>query len=86
MRYGNGTFVYDSKTGCPLSENSCGELCPDYIRYSPFGKWNVQVYDAVAQGVDLSKLATLRFEFQVDYEAHSGINPNIIRNEEIARL
>ena len=47
VRYGNGTFVYDSKTGCPLSENSCGELCPDYIRYSPFGKWNVQVLSLI---------------------------------------
>lgn len=77
ITYGSGTFYYDSKTGCPETQSYCGELCPDYIRYSPFGKWNVRVYDATAQGVDLSKLATLRFEFQIDFEKHSGFNPNI---------
>jgi hypothetical protein len=29
IAYGTGTFVYDSKTGCPLAQSYCGELCPD---------------------------------------------------------
>tara|TARA_B100000787_G_scaffold114629_1_gene85444 strand:- start:87 stop:383 length:297 start_codon:yes stop_codon:yes gene_type:complete len=41
VKLGNGAFAYDSKTGCPLSENNCGSLCDDYIRYSPCGTWNV---------------------------------------------
>ena len=77
VAYGTGTFIYDSTTGCPLSQSYCGDLCPDYIRYSPFGKWNVQVFNAAQQGVDLSKLASIRFEFQVDYQAQPGFNPNI---------
>ena len=77
IAYGTGTFIYDSKTGCPLEESYCGDLCPDYIRYSPFGKWNVQIFDAAQQGVDLTKLDSIRFEFQVDYQAKPGFNPNI---------
>jgi len=72
-----GTFFYDSKTGCPETQSYCGNLCPNYIRYSPFGKWNVEVYDEAAQGIDLSKLVTLRFEFQVDFQKRDGFNPNI---------
>ena len=64
-------------SGCPLSESYCGDLCPDYIKYSPFGKWGVTIYEAAQQSVDLSKLATIRFEFQVDWEQKPGFNPNI---------
>ena len=77
VRYGTGTFIYESQSGCPLSQSYCGDLCPDYIKYSPFGKWNIQIFDAARQGVDLSKLASIRFEFQVDHEAKPGFNPNI---------
>jgi hypothetical protein len=37
----------------------------------------VQVYEAAQQGVDLSKLASIRFEFEVDYMAQPGFDPNI---------
>ena len=77
VKFGAGTFAYDSKTGCPLSEGSCGDLCTDYIRYSPFGKWNVAVSEAVQQGVNLSKLAKIRFAFNVEYGQTTGdFSPN----------
>ena len=77
VKLGTGDFVYNSKTGCPLSASYCGDLCPNYVRYSPFGKWNVQVFDPIQQKVDLSKLASIRFEFQVDYEEGPGFSRNL---------
>jgi len=72
VKFGAGSFVYNSETGCPLSESDCGALCTDYIRYSPFGKWNVTVDKPTQQGVDLSKLASIRFQFQIDYRSTDG--------------
>jgi hypothetical protein len=72
-----GRYVYDSKTGCAVTSSYCGDLCPDYIRYSPFGQWTIQVPSPSEQGVDLSKIAALRFEFQVDTQTAEGFNPNI---------
>ena len=64
-------------TPAPYSTSYCGNLCPDYIRYSPFGKWNVQVYNAKEQGVELARLETVRFEFLVDYQEQHGFDPHI---------
>jgi len=77
VKFGAGTFSYDSKTGCPLSENNCGDLCDKYIRYSPFGKWNVAVDKPTQQGVDLSKLVSIRFAFHVDYGSTGDFSPNL---------
>ena len=77
VRYGAGMFTYNAASGCPMSADTCGDLCPDYIRYSPFGDWNVTIFSADRQGVNLSKLSALRFEFQVEYQAQPGFNPNI---------
>ena len=76
IKFGNGDFIYDSNTGCPLSKGSCRALCADYIRYSPFGKWNVAVDQPTQQGVDLSKLASIRFAFQVDYGSTGKFSRN----------
>ena len=71
-----GAFIYDSsKTDCPISQDFCGNNCPDYINFSPFGKWTVTVYDG--QGADFSKIASMRFEFQVDYKENRGFSRNI---------
>ena len=76
VRYGSGTFVYDSSTGCPQNQADCGDMCQKFIRYSPFGEWDVQVYSPEKQNVNMSKLVSLRFEFQVDYQQIPGLGYN----------
>ncbi len=48
---GGGAFMYDPSTACPVTAGSCGALCPDYIRYSPYGLWTIQMYSPSQQGV-----------------------------------
>ena len=77
VKYGNGMFVYSPATGCPLTSASCGDLCEQFIRYSPYGLWQIQVYSASQQGIDMSKLASIRFEFSVDTGVKPGYSPKI---------
>ena len=75
-----GRFDYDSTTNCPAGgeTHGCGsEMCPDFVSYSPFGQWRVKVFDAAQQGVDMSKLVAIRFDFKVAYQSNAGFNPNI---------
>ena len=76
VRYGAGMFVYDPVTGCPETQSYCGNLCPDFIRYSPFGQWNVEIFSPEKQKVNMSNLVSLRFEFQIDYKHFDGFNPS----------
>lgn len=76
VKLGGGAFVYNPETGCPLSNGYCGDLCPNYVHYSPFGTWNVQIFSPEQQKVDLKKLASIRFEFQVDYSQSPGYSAN----------
>jgi len=69
-----GQFVYDSTAKaqdnmCPLSEHTCGDLCADFINYSPTGIWTVQVPTAQTHTtIAIEEVTTLRFEFQVTYD------------------
>jgi len=69
---GSGDFSYKPATACPVLHRGCGDLCPDYIRYSPYGTWDIQIFEAASQGVDMSKLTAVRFEFQVDFGEVKG--------------
>jgi len=71
VKYGaGGDFSYHvDATGkaCPVNYRACVDtLCPNYISFSPYGKWDVRVPDG--QGIDLSRLNAIRFEFSVTYE------------------
>ena len=79
-------YVYDALTTCPVSISDCGDLCPDYIRYSPYGKWNI-AHRAQDSNLDLSKLAALRFEFQIDakFRPDPSINYNQIFGKPLSR-
>ena len=69
VEYGSsGSFSYDAAEKCPASSRACaGNGCQNYIRYSPYGQWTVRIYDPVSQGVDITKLVAIRFEFKVTY-------------------
>ena len=38
------------------------------MRYSPYGTWNVGVPQPAAQGIDMTKVDAVRFEFHVTYK------------------
>jgi len=68
VAYGGGFFAYDVSKKCPLTGDACGDaLCPEYVKYSPYGKWSVAVPQPEAQGIDMATVAKLRFEFHVTY-------------------
>jgi len=76
VKYGaDGDFSYqvgaDGKA-CPVNYRACSTtLCPDYISYSPYGTWSVRIDKG--QGVDLTKLNALRFEFSVTYGEDASV-------------
>ena len=76
VKYGaDGTFTYQTSpdgSACPLAHRACLDkgLCSDYISYSPYGLWTVELcrgIDPKYCGVDMTKLAALQFEFQVTF-------------------
>jgi len=69
VEYGSGFFAYDAAKQCPITGDTCGDaLCPDYVRYSPYGKWSVGVPRPDLQGIDMAAVDKLRFEFHVTYK------------------
>lgn len=67
-----GEFSYQIRPGgfaCPVASRGCGALCPEFIRYSPYGTWNVEIDGS--EGVDMTQLRALRFEFQVTYQKNN---------------
>lgn len=66
-------LAYDSSTSCPMTSSDCGAMCETtFINYSPYGVWALAVPDAADQAVDLTSIATLRFEFKVSYHGDGG--------------
>jgi len=58
------SFTYSTEY-CPETGSGCGDLCSDYINYSPYGSWKITVPNE--QGIDMSKVTGLHFEFSVTY-------------------
>ena len=68
--------TYSPSIGCVISSGYCGGICADYIKYSPYGTWNVTISQAEEQRVDLSKLDSVRFMFEVENKQHDWFSPN----------